>query len=297
MSLLTDTTGRPERVHTLLRLLEAHGGRLGYDETVAWLQPPVLRGEKNSTDAAKQTIGSARSLGFIRDDGPHLLLDEPSISADPPAFADLVHARLRDNPSEKDRVMLEVYALFVVLTDRAEGTSWIEEKTVERLADEIDDLLPRPADDPQQAKVFNKDKYSTAWRPWMLYLGLGWEGRILPTFFPHPTVRLERELPALSQELGVGRELDPADFLRVLARRMPYLDGGTLFEEAMRRVRWRRTTQRLTVVLSDVLRELHDDGRIRLHMRGDTVGATRLAPDPTHGIQAISAVELIGGQA
>jgi hypothetical protein len=297
MSLLTDTTGRPERVYTLMKLLEAHGGRLSYDETVAWLQPPILRGEKNSTDAAKQTIGSARSLGFIRDEGNILLLDEPSVSSDPPAFADLVHGRLRDNPSEKDRVMLEVYALFVVMTEREEGTSWIAQKSVETLADLIDIALPRPADEPQQQKVFNKDKYSTAWRPWMVYLGLGWEGIVLPTFFPHPTVRLERELPALSRELGVGHELDPGNFLQAIARRMPYLDGGALFEEAMRRVRWRRTTQRLTVVLSNVLRELHDDGRIRLHLRGDTVGATRLAPDPTHEIQAISAVEIIGGQA
>lgn len=295
MSLLTDTTGRPERVYTLMKLLAAYGGHLGYDQTVAWLQPPILRGEKNSTDAAKQTIGSARSLGLISDEGDNLLLDDPSVPSEPPAFADLVHARLRDNPSEKDRVMLEVYALFVVLTDQKEGTSWIADKTVEGLTDFIDNLLPRPADDPQQQKVFNKDKYSTAWRPWMVYLGLGWEGIVLPTFFPHPTVRLERELPGLGRELGVGCELAPGDFLRALARRMPYLDGGTLFEEALRRARWRRTTQRLTVVLSNVLRELHDDGRIRLHLLGDTVGATRLAPDPTHEIQAISSVELIGG--
>ena len=69
MSLLSDTQGRPERVWSLLRLLQALGGRVPRSDVNTWMMPASFRDSEESLSQVTQTIGSARSLGLVEDDG------------------------------------------------------------------------------------------------------------------------------------------------------------------------------------------------------------------------------------
>ena len=294
MSLLSDIQGRPEGVHSLLQLLAAFGGRLPRDEITTWMMPASFRREEKSVSAVSQTIGCARSLGLAEDRGSDVCLAVDTVSHDPGGFADLVHARLRDAAADADRVMFLAYAYFILRTEQEQGTGWIDDRSVKEVAGQLNSVL-QVAENSDEEGNFNSSKYP-AWRAWMVTMGLGFEAStILPSFFPQPSERLGRELPALIAILGQGEEIPAFSFLEALAQRMPYLDGGHIYHEVAARMRWRPSGDALGIVLSEALRELHDEGRFELVMRGDAADAVSLAPDPIHKPSAFVGVVIHNG--
>jgi hypothetical protein len=122
------------------------------------------------------------------------------------------------------------------------------------------------------------------WREWISFLGLGIEtpSTQQQVFYPYITERLNREINELSSKFGFDVEIEASDFLRELRKRMPYIDEGTHFKLAAKRIGFNPAPRELSIVFSTALRELQDDGVIDLKMYGDARDAFILSGDPTH---------------
>jgi len=273
MSLLTDTQGSPNRVFGLVRLLAEAGTSLPLETVEGWLTPHNKIGNAEvprPQDALGQTLGAARSLNLIANGTPITLkVEVPSTIQE---FADLVHRQLSSSSDEDaNSVVLKVYAWFVLRADR-QVTS-LHRTVLEELVDEIDGAFPRPDD--KEARTFNTTKWPH-WVRWMTFLGLGTK---LPNtlFFPSPVERVLRELRGIASKMGFDRNHDFREVQQELSIRMPYLDGGALFAEMTERTGWRPKT--VSSVLSSTLRELHQEGAIRLTALGDSAKRVPFAHD------------------
>lgn len=287
MSLLSDTQGRPERVWSLLRLLDALGGRVARGAVDTWMMPPAVRAHDKSLSQVQQTVGCARSLGFVRDDGGDLVLaiDLPP-STD--AFLDRLHDRLCDPPNREDELVLRAYACTLALTAGDGGsTKWLEQK-VAVIAGRIDAVA---GDDKTATRDFNSTK-APAWRSWLVALGLAVSGDALPYLQPSPAARLARVLPGIADRFGWGEEIAAADFVAAVAERLPYLDGGDLWIDACRRCGVRLPPRQLSNTLSEALSDLEDEGRLTLINRADAGEAWSLHPESTRRHNAFVGVTI-----
>jgi hypothetical protein len=274
MSLLTDTQGSPNRVFGLLRLLSEAGAPLPLETVTCWLTPRNKIGNAEvprPKDAFGQTLGAARSLNLIEDGTPITLkVEVPSTIQE---FADLVHRHLSNSTDEDaNSVVLKVYAWFVLRADR--HAAGLHRTVRDELVAEIDRAFSRPDD--QEARTFNTTKLAP-WVRWVSFLGLGMELPSTP-FFPSPVERVLRELRGIAGKMEFDRNLDFREVQKELSKRMPYLDGGDLFSEMSERTGWRPKT--VSRVLSSALRELHQEGEIRLTALGDSAERVHFANDP-----------------
>ena len=112
--------------------------------------------------------------------------------------------------------------------------------------------------------------------------------------YPTITERLERELSVLVDTLSPVTEHVFADFLVSLGQRMPYIDGGALFIDLAQREGLRPMGRRLSRVLSNALRDLHDDGRIELIAVGDTAGMYELVGE-AHPVRTVTSIRFTLG--
>ena len=278
MSLLSDTQGRAERVWSLLRLLDALGGRALSKDIDTWMMPASFRRDEASLSQVHQTVGCARSLGLVSDDKNHLVLMVDPVPANMQAFTDLVHARLCDPPNEVDTILFRAYACVVLETERTGNTNWLADQPISDIAIYINRILGLGGSGDQ--RLFNKDK-AAAWRAWMVAVGVAVEGgRTLPYLFPQPAERLIRELPAMADAHGRGVEIPAATFMAEMGRRMPYLDGGRVHARVAAQFAeeysWRSRAGWVSNVVSETLRDLHDDGAIELIPRSDAPDALSL---------------------
>lgn len=295
MSLLSDTNHTPQRVYALLRLLDAQGGQMSFDVIVRWLKPEY-RGVPQRTPEEdhiniRQLLGASVSLGLIESLTARqyrLVIDVPNTLE---AFADYVHDRLvAVDASDPDSILLEAYAAVVVLTQVNQQTSWLEGAGKDRAARIDSAVRPGPKnDDGKSDPRFNSTKFS-AWQRWMTFLGLGFP---LPRgeFYPYPVQRLERELDRMLLGQGAPRTLEIAEFMKQIANRMPYLDGGRLFQMSADQVRLAPLEREISRVLSGALRDLHDDGRLLLATIGDAKQTYALTQEP-HTIRSIKTVSV-----
>lgn len=298
MSILSDTQGSAERIWSLLRLLAANDGAMDRQDILNWMAPsfgsdPTFSPSGQAT-AATQTLGAASSLGLLKANGNVYTLAVAEVPDSIDAFADAVHRRLCEVPTEHaDAVVLEAYAAILVLTERHAGTHWIRERSTKELADT--DLAEILRTDDQTERRFNSTKYSH-WIRWVSFVGLGLpqtvSGGRSSAFYPTLTERLERELSLVTAEFSGSEEWDVPTFLERLGQRMPYLDGGVLFDELRERAGLRPMGRRLSRVLSNALCDLHDDGVIELVTVGDTAGMYELA-NTKHPVRAITAIRLL----
>lgn len=289
MSLLSSTQGTPERVWSLVALLAVNDGTLLRSDALAWLNPGFTEGgrvvsEKPTTFA--QVLGAATSLGAVEAEGDYLRLAPNFPAGDFEAFCDGVHDRLAAlDSAAKDAVVLETFAWLAAESDRRGGTAWVAEETATALADAADKALP-PGEDDDGARRINATKLPP-WRRWLESLGLM---VALPQGSSQPMVdhRLTQELHRAS--LKGGERLEADAFLALVARRLPYLDGGSLFAAAARRIRHAPAPRRLSPILSAALRDLHDEGVIELQRLGDSGSLVNLAKDASHPFEAFEAV-------
>ena len=290
MSLLTATQGTPGRVYALLRLLHEAGEPLPAETIAGWLAPHYAAGKEvaRPKDAAlEQTISAARSLCLISDGAPvSLTVTVPGTIED---FTDLAHRQLCALPgNDANAVVLKVYAWFVIRAELYPGSLYRPGR--EALAAEIDKAFLRS--EGEDAKTFNDTKIKP-WVRWVSFLGLGAELPNAP-FFPYPAERVLRELRAIAIERGFDCELDFREVRDQLAIRMSYLDGGEFFREMSQRIGFRART--LSRVLSNVLRDLHQEGHIQLTALGDSAERVQFAPDPVDqtGLPGANRIRIVG---
>jgi hypothetical protein len=288
MSLMTDIQGTPERVWALVKLLGAQGPELPRASIRNWMDP--FDSDPKGT-ALGNTISACASLGFVETDSQSVRLTIGDMPNDIDAFADRVHTRLKETPSDHgDSIVLEVLAWFVARSAKEQGTTWVADYDTSELCDVIRNDIRVGEDD----KRFNTTRYPR-WRDWISFLGLGIDiprTGTLQTFYPCVTERLARVISKLRLVLSTEKEIEASDFLKTVVSEMPYMDGGALFEQALERVKAARGPRQLSPVLSVALRDLQGDGFLDLRMHGDAKGAINLASDPTEKLQAFRYVTL-----
>jgi len=290
MSLLTATQGTPARVYGLVRLLHEAGEALPTDTIAGWLVPRNIIGRDEVVrpkEALEQTISAARSLRLISDNSRV----SPTVPV-PDAiegFADVAHRQLCALPNDDANiVVLKVYAWFVIRADQDPGSLYRPGR--EALAAEIDGAFPRS--EGEEARTFNSTKFAP-WARWVSFLGLGSELPNAP-FFPYPAERVLRELRAIAAVDGFDTDLEFRDVRNQLSKRMSYLDGGEIFGEMSQRLGLR--TRTLSRVLSNVLRDLHQEGQIQLTALGDSAERVPFAPDPMDqtGLPGANRIRIVG---
>lgn len=294
MSLLSSTQGTPDRVLSLIRVLAAHSGALPREELLTWINPSFARNgtpRSASKDAASQTWGATSSLGLaVAREGAYVLRD-PQTDWDRSVLADAVHDRLCSiDENDPDAVIFQVFAYIAVRSQQEQGIGWLHALSRRELADAVETHLTARDDTATDGRRFNDTKIAPFWR-WIAFLGLSVD---LPVDGDHPYVagRLSRELART--ELPIGEELPGDTIVKAVADRMPYLDGGAGFLAMADRMNVRRSARLLSPLLSTALRDLHEEGRITIGVRGDAADLITLAPDR---FSSVSTVQFITIQA
>jgi hypothetical protein len=292
MSVLSSPQGTPERVWSLVAGLAALGGECDRQTFDALLNPGYMKdgGLVRAKDTlAANALGAASSLGLVEAGRDKAVLAEGLNLGDASAFADYVHDRLSSLKSgETDSAILETYSWLAAQSDRQGGLGWIYDLGREQFADHANAALVGEDDD---GRPMNTTKV-VAWRRWLAFIGLGVPLPIPNTpDFPTPTARLAREL----ERAGISPDtVMPAEqFLTLLAGRTPYLDRGRLYVQACQQIGHTASSRRLSPLLSVALRDLHDDGILKLTLSGDASTHIQLAKDPAHNIDAFTAVNFM----
>jgi len=274
----------------LLRLLRAAGGTMHRDELQMWLQPDA---KEYKGGLLEGTIGVATSLGYVHTIGSQVGIVYGGSLESPSILADAVHARLREcGEDDVDRVVFQTFAWFAVECDRRSGTAWISEMTVNDLVGEIDKVLR--IGDTREDRYFNSTKYAP-WRNWIEFTGLATPLARITDFHPYIAERLNREVHEVGRELGFERDIDIDEVLLSLARRMPYLDGGRVFNALCRKSAWNPPETQISYLLSDGLRELNEMGAIEISSLGDARGIRTLTPDETSPIRTVKMIKINRG--
>ncbi len=294
MSLLSTPTGRPERVFSLLSLVRSMGGRVKSSDAIEWLAPQYRSADNSGTESKSKS--SERVREFFRVARDLNLLDADAddwISTNKlpdtrRAFARYVHAHLCGLPLEDpDAVLLRAYAWCTAFVE-SNGIATIVSMQSGDLASGIDSGLGRKGEDAD--RVFNTTKLP-AWKDWMAFIGLGWSD--LPGingFIPDPSRRIEEEL----QDLFLSTlRTSATDFLSSVAKSLPYLDGGFLFEEAFKKDFTHPPQGQISLLLSQALRSLEQNDILKCEMEGDTRSAISLFPDPLSATSAFSHISRI----
>jgi hypothetical protein len=293
MSLLSTPTGRPERVFSLVSLVRALGGRVKSSDAKEWLAPTYRSAEHTTPkdeERVREVFRVARDLKLLDADKN----DWVSTCELPPTRRELayhVHAHLRGLPAEDpDAVLFRAYAWCVAYAE-GNGTAALVGKTASELAREIAAGLGRNKEEDDE-KSFNTTKLS-AWKDWMAFLGLGWND--LPGasgFLPDPSRCIEEQLATLTSS---SSRVEAKTFVSAVAKTLPYLDGGPLFEEACNTGLTRPPNGQLSRVLSQAIRALQDSEVLRCVMEGDAKKGIGLFPDPLSSTNAFSHVEQLSG--
>lgn len=289
MSLLSSTSGTPERVWSVVRLLDAHNGSLPRNELISWLSPPFRVGSLPRTVTGEpdgQATGAASSLELISSDAGAYHLTSP-LCPTFEDFANQVHSRLLATPEgHPDYIVLEAFAWLVIETEREGTTSWIKMSN-NLFADKVEAAIG--SDDASEGgRRFNTSKLA-AWRRWVSFVGLGTELADVP-FYPYVTERLEYELR--NSGLPVNTAIGAQELLKVIAQRMPYLDGGAIFNRVCSEVKFEMPPRQISRILSTALRDLADDGVISIGMLGDSADLYTLAPDGLHLIKTLQSIKI-----
>lgn len=292
MSLLSSTQGTPERVWSLINLLNAHEGVLSREDALKWLSPAFTQNgtvRALSGELDGQAFGAATSLGLARREGPNWILEQPPAPSFA-RFADDVHRRLTSiDETDPDYVVLEAFAFVVAEIEKRQSTGWISASASD-FADAVEHAIGGA--DPTGERRFNTTKFAP-WRRWIVLAGLGVELPGTLGFYPYVAERLLVELR--KSELDVGQPVAANLVLETVARQLPYLDGGALFNSVCKRTGVRLAPRRLSRVLSVALRDLHDEGAIQLGIRGDATDVFDLSPDGQHAVKTVQTVTINGG--
>ena len=295
MALLAATQGTPERLWAIIKVLDAYGGALARAELQQWLKPRFDGATDPSRDdkdrsLVNQTLQAASGLGLIESGRESVSLLIPSLPFDIGSFSDLVHSLLlAQSERSSDADILDAYACVVVQCEKLGNRQWLSDWTAAQIADLLTrSLTPRTIETNDQR--YNTSRHA-AWIRWIEFVGLN-ETLSSRMMLVSVTVRLQRALRA--SDLPRDEPISPEDFLTWVASTLPYLDKGTLFLAAARRM-GHVPGNRISRLLSAALRDLHEDEVLRLIVpRGDARVGAKLAADSLAEIEAFNALTLNG---
>jgi hypothetical protein len=273
MSLLDAPQVTPDALFALLGFLATRPelANMGkpVDEIGRWmtLGASTQPGAPKLSERVEVVRSGAEALGFLRPRSCSLVDVVPHAWD---AYCDELHARFVQFQDELE--VLDAYASLVVLIETEEDLGFLTDPV-----GLIRDHLQRH-DGQGRAGNMNSTKW-TAWKRWMIALGLGMPGlKGVADFVPHPAPRLERVVQGIP-ELPSGNELRAEPFLNRIGRAMPYLDNGDRCLAAWKRAQKSPENRPLSHVLSTALRDLHRRQIIELRFAGgDRTGVVRLAP-------------------
>jgi hypothetical protein len=287
MSILTRPQGSPERVLSLVAGLAALKGATSRRELESLVNPGFVRGTTQvlvNPKLAGDALGAATGLKLLEADRLEARLGGGDAVVDLPSMADAVHARLRAlDPDDSDGVLLETYAWIAAESDRQGSLAWLYDLNADEFADRANEALSGLDED---GKPMNRTK-AVAWRRWITFLGLMVALPVEAPNYPLASARIARELQR--EGLSEGQELSAGAFLALIAQRHPYLDGGRLFTQACQRIGHAANPRRLSALLGEALRDLHDEGVLALKLSGDSADAVALIQD-AHPFNAFDAV-------
>ncbi len=184
----------------------------------------------------------------------------------------------------QNSVLFEAFAWQAVQIELEGGTDWINDWSSDEFAHKADVALCPPGWTGENR--FNSTKRSP-WRRWIEFLGL--QANLLGIHrYPYVVSRLSRQM--LRGRLPIQVEIPAAEFMAAIASELPYLDSGSLFLEYADRMRFKMEPKTVSRLLSTALRDLQDDGKISLIVRGDSSDNYQLAPDPFSKLRSFSAV-------
>lgn len=294
MALLAATQGTPERLWAIAKVLEAHGGSVPRAELQQWLKPRWDGFSDPSRDTKDrnlvgQALQAASGLGLIQGRDP-VDLAVADLPADIGGFSNLVHSLLLAQPDQSaDADILHAYACVVIQTEKLGNRQWLSDWTAGRIADFLTAALPpKPIETEDQR--YNTFRHA-AWLRWVEFIGLN-ETLSSRTTLLSATERLERALRA--SDLQRDAVIAPDELLNWVAASLPYLDNGTLYLAAAKRIGY-VPGNTLSRLLSAALRDLHEDKIIRLIApRGDAQVGAKLAPDPFSDVKAFNGIMLNG---
>ena len=294
MALLAATQGTPERLWAIIKILEAYDGTIARAELQKWLKPrfdgisDASRDEKDR-GLVNQTLQAASGLGLIESGREIVSLLIPSVPLDIGGFSDLVHSLLARSEVAADADIFEAYACVVVQCELLGNRQWLNDWTTAQIADLLTrSLTPRAISTSDQR--YNTSRHA-AWIRWIEFVGLN-ETLSSRMMLVSVTARLHRALRA--SDLPRDRPISPEEFLTWVAATLPYLDKGTLFLEAARRM-GHSPGNTISRLLSAALRDLHEDEVLRLVVpRGDARVEAKLATDSLAEIGAFNALTLNG---
>lgn len=287
MSVLSATSGTPERVFALLKLLDALGAPSDRSTIESLMTSKVDReaGEENRT-SIQQTLAAARGLNLISEAEGKVGLGQSPGPSSYLSFADLVHERLvSKDVGDGNSVVLEAFAYVAHRSDAEGGPHWFMEMAGERLAEALRDFIDAQREESGKG-TFNTTRTSH-WQKWTDLLGLTvsfGRGRS----FPDITSRLWREIAA-GEASPTNVDVPAREFLSRVLHRMPYLPGGARSVELLGPA----TTEGVSELLSAALRDLEDDGRLRLVVIGDAGGAIKLADDEVRPAKSFNSVTIV----
>ena len=282
MSLLSDTAHTPERIFGLLKLLDALGG-----ESPRHVVQSIMELRVDEQIAFTQTVGAAASLNLIETDRTTLRSRVKPIPATLRDFSDLCYDRLlatndsvrADAEDDDNALLLTAYAIVALKCDQQRSLSWFcDHLEVSTFADEV--RAAAATSNPGGA-LFNTTKYAP-WRRWMVHLGLIEDighGSLIPDVSRRLGSEIARAIPPIS-----GTQ--PAvQFVGWVRTRLPFIPGGRLFAGVTRQT---SRPSDCGVLLSAALRNLRDEGVIRLTTVGDAAGQVALTPDDADPTRSFS---------
>lgn len=291
MALLSATQGTPERLWAIVSIVAAQGGTMSRGDLQHWLRPrfeDYSEPSREERSLVSQALQAATGLGLVTNQQDEVELQIASLPPDIEGFADMVHSLLVEQPvGAPDADLLDAFACAVVQTEIVGNRQWFDEFTAPQMADLLTrSLTPRAVESDDQR--FNPSRPAT-WKRWLEFIGLS-ETLRRNSLLLSVTTRLERALA--SSGLPTNEAIDANDFLAWVAAAMPYLDDGTLFNAAAKRMSFAKTPI-VSRLLSATLRDLHEDEAIRLVVPlGDGQVSARLSRDQYSNIQGFNAVML-----
>ncbi|MDI1328242.1 MAG: hypothetical protein PSV23_15725 [Brevundimonas sp.] len=289
MSVLSSPNGSPERVWSLVAGLDALGGRTERALLDGLFNPGYLvDGESNKVkdSLANDTYGAASSLGLLQLNGKEVVLAPELLSRSAMEMADVVYDELCGRAAgDTDAPLLDSYAWVAIEADRLQDLAWLFDLKGSEVADRINTVL---VEEGASGSAMNPTKW-VAWRRWMAFLGLS---ASLPFAsaqdYLDPSRRLAREI--VREAIEPGQRLSAPVFLEIIARRLPFLDGGRLFTRLSNQTNHTPAPRRISPLLSIALHGLHQQGLVQLLVSGDSAGVYKLFETEGDGPVAFDAV-------
>jgi hypothetical protein len=278
---LNNSVVTPPRLHAMVRLaarLKSPTRQDLYD----LLQPGDALPQVADQKVAKDVYNTARSCGLLAEDDAKVVtlqVDPRSVELLADFRRHMQRALLGITDDSADNYLLNIYAAWYAVQD---------DKVFQFMPKDFETRFNSEVFPDAAGRHFNETKFN-GWRDWAIFLGIGWPLRFRTREIMVPDAH-DRIEPLLDVLLPDGGEpVLFGAFMDLLAEHCPELDGGVLFSRCWQASRGaEQRGNRLSTMLSNALRVLHEDGSIQLVLMRDAAARWQLYPAVGHPVAHVS---------